>query len=402
MVIQIVRFPEPLNINSKTFINQTMKKSTIHSALRILAIVLGITVASQASARYFHNPSASVQYRVVKIETPAMGLSVFGTFNTAGPEMGMLRIPMMPSVMTAKTGLFDGGHEGDDDTTNGGDTTDNGGPHDGDTTDMGGGHGHDGDTTDMGGGDKDTTDVGDTTGGDHGGNGGHDGNDTVDCHHHGDDDTTSVNDTNAHNLFNGGRQSIMMKSHGTGANVVIQFTNNLTTSVTVSNMSLASGKYFTIVSGAPTAHSPVKLPPGKSISMKVAFKSADYALHSDQLQVTSNSTQALSTITLSGIQIASASVSNSIPAGVTITALPNPMTSRLKVDLSGVNSAAVVIYDISGKTVLSTSITSSEWIWNGTATDGSMLLSGTYIVRLTGTSTEGAPYVMTQKIILAR
>ncbi len=373
-----------------------MKKSTIHLALRILAIVLGITVASQASARYFHNPAASVQYKLVKIETPAMGLSVFGTFNTAGSEIGMLRIPMMPSALTTKSGLFDGGHDGED-TTDDNDTTDNGGSHDGDTTDIGGGHGHDG----NGG---DTTDVDDTTGGgDHHGNSDNDGNDTVECpHHHGDDDTTAVNDTNDHNLFNGGRQSIVMKSHGNGANVLLQFTNNLTTSVTVTNMALTTGKYFTIVSGAPTVHNPAKLAPGQSISMKVAFKATDYALHTDQLQVTSNSSQALSTITLSGVQVAAASVSNNIPAGVTITALPNPMTSRLKVDLTGVNSAAVVIYDISGKTVLSTSITSSEWVWNGTATDGSLLVAGTYIVRITGLSTEGAPFVTTQKIILAR
>ncbi len=370
-----------------------MKNSTIHLALRILAIVLGITIASHASARYFHNPSASVQYKVVKIETPAMGLSAFGTFNTAGSDIGMLRIPMMPSALTTKTGLFDGGHDGED-TTDGGDTSDNGGPHDGDTTDMGGGHGHDGD--------KDTTDVGDTTdGGDH--NGGQDGNDTIECpHHHGDDDTTAVNDTNDHNLFNGGHQSIVMKSHGNGANVVLQFTNNLTTSVTVTNMSLVSGKNFTIVSGAPSIYRPAKLAPGQTISMKVAFKSTDFVLHTDQLQVTSNSSQVLSTITLTGIQVAAASVSNSLPIGVTITALPNPMTSRLKVDLSGVNSAAVAIYDINGKTVLSTSITSTEWIWNGTATDGSALVAGTYIVRLTGLSTEGTPFLSTQKIILAR
>jgi hypothetical protein len=378
-----------------------MRNSTIHSVIRILAIVLGITVASQASARYFHNPSAAPQYKVVKIEAPATGLSVFGTFNTAGPELGMLRIPMMPSAMTTKTGLFDGGHEGDDDTTDGGDTTHHGGPGDGDTTDMGGDHGHDGDndTSDSG-------NAGDTTHcGDHGGNGDHDGNDTVDCGHHGhadNDDSTAVGDTTLHTLFGGGHQSIIVKSHGSGANVVLQFTNNLSTSVTVSNMSLVSGKNFTIISGAPTAMKPVRLSPGRSISVKVAFKASDYALHTDQLQVSSNSAQPVSSISLSGVQVAAASVSNSIPAGVTITALPNPMTSRLKVDLTGISSAAVVIYDISGRTVLSTSITSSEWIWNGTATDGSMLVAGTYIVRISGMSTEGAPYITTQKIVLAR
>jgi hypothetical protein len=361
-----------------------MRNSTLHSALRILAIVLGITVASQASARYFHNPSANTD-RIMKITyTPATG---FTSFNNASSELGMLRIPV-PSFAPMMV-FCGGGHD-----STGGDTTGGSGN---DT--LGGGNGDHGN---GGPGNHDGDDGGDST---HAGNDtSHWGNDTIECggHHHADNDTTAVTDTNAHTLFNGGNESITVKSHGAGANIVLTFTNNLRTSVTVSNMALASGRYFTIISGAPSKRNPVKLPPGGSISLKVAFNAADYIVHTDQLVVATNSASATNTIALQGVQIASASVSNSLPSGVTITALPNPMTSRLKVDLSGVNSAAVVIYDISGKTVLSTSITSSEWIWNGTASDGSMLVAGTYIVRLNGTSTEGAPFVTTQKIILAR
>ena len=237
--------------------------------------------------------------------------------------------------------------------------------------------------------------------GDHG----HDGNDTVECGHHGhadNDDSTNVNDTAQHALFNGGHQSIVIKSHGHTANVTFLFTNNLATNVTITGMSLTTGKNFTITGGAPTLMKPAKLAPGASISLKVAFNAMDYVVHTDQLQVTSNSAQTPTTIALQGILLAAASVSNTLPSGVSITLLPNPMTSRLKVDLSGVSNASAAIYDMTGKEVLSTSISSNEWIWNGTANDGSSLLSGTYLVRLSGTSTDGASFVSTQKIILAR
>jgi hypothetical protein len=399
-VIYLIRYssfsrtPEKL---TKSFIIKPMRISTLHSIFRVLAIVLGISIASQASAKYFHNPAASGQFKMVNVEyTPNADFSTFGTFNTAAPVFsGILRVPILSFAPLSFCG---GGRD-----SSGGDTT--GGPGD-DSLDGGdgnhgfgdGGH-HDGDNDSTGAG-SDTTGGG-CPGGGHGGDSTNWANDTVDCgHHHG--DTTVVTDTNTHTLFNGGRQSIVVKSHGTGANVVLQFTNNLTTSVTITNMSLISGKYFTIISGAPTTRRPVRLASGASITLKVAFNAADYVVHTDQLQVASNSSQTASTISLSGMQIAAASVSNAIPAGVSVTLLPNPMTSRLKVDLTGVSSASAVIFDINGKQVFTSPIASGEWIWNGTATDGSMLLSGTYIVRLTGMSAEGAPFISTQKIILAR
>ena len=79
----------------------TMKKSTTHSALRILAIVLGISVASQASARHFRVSGAS-EYRIVNINyTPATDNSVFAIFNTAGSGFsGTLRTPLLPKMTT--------------------------------------------------------------------------------------------------------------------------------------------------------------------------------------------------------------------------------------------------------------------------------------------------------------
>ncbi|MFI5263863.1 MAG: T9SS type A sorting domain-containing protein [Candidatus Kapaibacterium sp.] len=385
-----------------------MKISTLHSGLRILAIVLGISVASQASAKYFSHPASSSEFRTVKVEyAPATGLSLFGALNNSGSgSMGILRIPV---AQIASPILRDGGHDGDhggDDTTGGGDTTDgDGGHHDGDNDSTGNGGPHDGDTT--GGNFGDTTNCGgDSTGHhDHGHFGGGDGNDTIDCpHHHADnDDSTNVNDTNALALFGGSHKSVFVKSHGTQANVTFTFTNNLPSSVTISSLTLASGKNFAIASAIPTRNRPAIIAAGASIVVKIAFKATDINLHTDQLLVQSGSMQMPNTITLQGQQIASvASVASSLPPGVTITMSPNPMTSSIKVALTNVTNASAVIYDMTGKQVVSAPINSGQWIWNGTASDGTSLLSGSYLVRLTGISTDGSAFSTTQKIILAR
>jgi hypothetical protein len=357
-----------------------MKISTLYRTLRILAIVLGISVASQVSAKYFYHPAASSQTRTVKIEyAPTTDLSVFGTFNNA--NSGSLRILRIPVPSFAVMAFCGSGRD-----SSGGDTTGGNDSLDGDH-----GHGgfgdHEGDD-DSSGGNNDTT---------------HWGNDTIDYgHHHADnDDSTNVNDTNAHTLFNGGRQSIYVKTHSNQASVTFTFTNNLTSSVTISNIALASGRNFAITSGAPTHYNPSRLAPGAKINLKVAFTATDYSIHTDQLLIQSNSSQTASTITLQGQQVtAAASVANSLPAGVTITMAPNPMTSSMTVNLVGVTSASAAIYDLVGKQVISTPINSSQWIWNGTAKDGTTLLSGTYIVRLSGLSADGSPFVSTQKIVL--
>src|SRR5438067_2396636 len=97
-----------------------MKKSTVHSMLRVFAVVLGISVASQASARHFRAYDAS-DYKLVKVEMAPV-TSVFGTFNTSSTSyIGMLRVPVSPAMQPI---LMDGGdHDGDRGDTDDGDDT---------------------------------------------------------------------------------------------------------------------------------------------------------------------------------------------------------------------------------------------------------------------------------------
>ncbi|MEI8134472.1 MAG: T9SS type A sorting domain-containing protein [bacterium] len=377
-----------------------MKKTLLRQGLFLSLVLIGISVSSQSFARHFVR---TTEYRTVQVNfTPATDNSVLADFTSSGTSFsGILRLPA--SVPTSPI-LFDGGEHGhhgeggpdeDDDSLDGQDTL--GGPQDSlddhDGGPNGGGPDMGGDTSHCGG--HDSSDIGE---------GPHDENDTVDCHHHGGndndaDDSTAVVDSNAHTLFGGAKTNIVMKSHGQKATVSLTFTNNLATSVTINRVALASGKYFTIASGAPTKAMTLKA--GASINLKVAFNAADQAIHNDQLVVTSNSAQITNQISIQAQQLSAASVA-SLPTGVSITTYPNPMVTSLKINLNGVTSASAVIFNLSGNQVLSTSLSSSEWNWNGTSADGTLLPAGTYLIRINGVSADNTAFTTTEKIVLAR
>lgn len=384
-----------------------MKTSILRSGLRILLLILGITFASQASARHYYHAAASTTFRSVNIEYVTSAVHNEFGLNTQAPVfIGTLRIPFSPAPSVVLRAYDGGGHDEDDDTTDGGDTTDENDHHGDDSTDVsddstGSDHHHgDDDSTDVADDDStgshDSTDLGDHDDDDD------DENDTIECDHHDDDDSTDVDDSTDHALFNGGHQSIVIRSHNSLVNINFQFVNNLATGVKISGISLSSGKNFTIVSGAPTSMHPANIAAGGRLTLKIAFNANDRNIHTDQLLVQSNSPQTPSTIVLTGQQIASASVPAGLPDGVMITMLPNPMTSSLKTDLAGVEKAFVAVYDMNGKQVFSSALPSGQWIWNGITSDGSALLSGTYIVRISGTSNDNAPFVSTQKVILQK
>jgi flagellar hook assembly protein FlgD len=378
--------------------------------LRILVLVLGISFAAQVSARSYHRYAVK-EYSSVKITSaPIADLSAFGMNMPANSSLsGILLVEKSPSTnLVLPTILRDGGDDNGDDTSGDNDTNGDGDHHhhhgDGDTTNVGdtthdGDHGGGDDSSHSG--DNDSSDFGD-----HDSSGHHDGNDTIDCGHHGhgdnDNDTTTTDDTSGHSFFGGGAQSITFRTHGKNANVNLQFVNNLTTKVTITNLALASGTNFAIVSGAPSVMHPATLAPGARLTLTVKYTATDMNTHSDALVVSSNSTAPLNTISLHGQQIPAASVSNTLPAGVTISMTPNPMSSHLKISLVGTSTAQVAIYDVNGKQLVSTNVTSSEWLWDGTSSSGTAVLSGTYFVRLTGESTDGIAFNTMLKIVLQR
>ncbi len=384
----------------------------------LVALVAAVVIsfASNASAR---SRFSTKEYRSIAVTfTPSAEGTFFGVFTPIIPASGIIYAPVYQSYL----GKFFDGHDHHD-TTDGDDTTgddDHDGDHDGDDTTDHGDDDHDGDhdddTTDVGddttGGDHgdgdhdgDTTDVGDDHGDDDHHDGNHDENDTIDCDdrdddHHGDhdNDTTATHDTTDRAMFGSGSQSIVIKTSGKNALVGLEFVNNQAVNVIVSKIGFASGTNFTIVSGAPNHAS--TLVPGQRITLLVRYTPNGASGQTDQLLITSNSTAPVNPITFKGIQSQTSSVKNALPEGVSLAMAPNPMSANLTVSLAGIAKSTVTVFDINGKTIRTADVTASSWTWDGTATDGTSMRSGTYFVSVSGTSADGTPFAATRKIVL--
>lgn len=394
----------------------------------LVALVAAVVIsfASNASAR---SRFSTKEYRSIAVTfSPSAEGTFFGVFTPIIPASGIIYAPVYQSYL----GKFFDGHDHHD-TTDGDDTTgdddhdgDDDGDHDGDdTTDVGDDDhdgDHDGDTTDVGDDttgddhgdgdhDDDTTDVGDDHGDEDHHDGNHDENDTIDCDdrdndHHGDHDndttvthdTTATHDTTDRAMFGSGSQSIVIKTTGKNALVVLEFVNNQAVSVIISKIELAAGTNFAIVSGAPNHAS--TLVPGQRITLLVRYTPNGASGQTDQLLITSNSTVPVNPITFKGIQSQTSSVKNALPEGVSLAMAPNPMSANLTVSLAGIAKSSLTVFDINGKTIRTADVTASSWTWDGTATDGTSMRSGTYFVNVTGTSTDGTPFASTRKIVL--
>lgn len=93
--------------------------------------------------------------------------------------------------------------------------------------------------------------------------------------------------------------------------------------------------------------------------------------------------------------VAASGVANSLPSDVSFTITPNPATDYINIISSGVRTAEIGIYDLLGKEIASSKTTNWKW-------DASSIGTGSYIVRLTGESIGGDPFVISRRIIISR
>ena len=93
--------------------------------------------------------------------------------------------------------------------------------------------------------------------------------------------------------------------------------------------------------------------------------------------------------------VAASGVANSLPSDVSFTITPNPATDYVNIISSGIRTAEIGIYDLLGKEIASSKTTNWKW-------DASSIATGSYIVRLTGESIGGDPFVLSRRIIISR
>ncbi|MBS1903337.1 MAG: choice-of-anchor D domain-containing protein [Bacteroidetes bacterium] len=212
------------------------------------------------------------------------------------------------------------------------------------------------------------------------------------------DADTHTNDTVIRELYPNEPRVISIESHGDRPTKTFTFTNNLTVDVTVNGVTLKNGTYFQIQSTTP-ATTPFVLHPSDNMTVTVIYTANDKDVHYDTLVINSTHNLLGTGFQLQGVRAATSSVRAEIPSGVTISLTPNPMSSRLVATVTGTTSATIEVYDMLGKQ-LTSSATTGTWVWNATTDAGARVASGSYIVRISGVSTDGIPFVTSKRVVV--
>lgn len=215
--------------------------------------------------------------------------------------------------------------------------------------------------------------------------------------HH--DNDVHTDDTTARPMFPTEKRTLAIESNGTNPTKTFTFTNNLTVDATVKSITLQTGQFFAIQSTNPTP-TPFVLHPNDVLTVTLVYTATDNLVHHDKLIIDADHALLANEFDVQGVKAATSSVRNAVPAGVEITVSPNPMTTSLTANLTGVRSATVEVYDILGAKMFSTSV-ANQWIWNATTTNGAHIAAGSYIVRFSGVTNDGVAFVTSKQVIVA-
>jgi len=173
------------------------------------------------------------------------------------------------------------------------------------------------------------------------------------------------------------------------------FTNNFSTDATVKGISVDSTQYFSIASYSPSP-TPFVLHAGENMNVVVSFIATDHLVHHAHLIIDADHALQTPTFNLEGLSSAAASVAASLPAGVEINVSPNPATDHITVTMTQVSSADIQMYDVLGKPVASIKATANCELPTAN------YVAGSYIIRVSGTSTSGEQFVSSKRIVLTK
>jgi hypothetical protein len=217
-------------------------------------------------------------------------------------------------------------------------------------------------------------------------------------HGHDDHDSGSV----AISLFPDEKQTIGLSNRGIKESYTLLFKNNLDKDVIVQSISLMDGTKFKITETNPST-TPFTLKADETFTVTIEFESADGLLYKDKLIIVSDFAATALEFDLQGINAEKALslVRSTLPEGVSVAIMPNPMRSSATVDFEGVRSAVIDVTDVLGSTIMST-VATGDWKWNGRMSTGAIAPAGTYFVRIQGESTNGERFVTTQRIVMEK
>ena len=181
-------------------------------------------------------------------------------------------------------------------------------------------------------------------------------------------------------------------------NDTITLMNTTASTITINNILIPSNSNLSLVTNMST---PITIGSGQSASIVVEFcgnGTVDQMFQAPLFIATNQSPQPQQ-FTIQAIDPPAASVAESNPVAINFALLPNPSDGEVLFRIPGAATANVEIYDVLGN-LITTMKGTTNLTWNGNGAAGSPVASGQYIVRVTGTDSQGQPYRASRELVI--
>ena len=179
------------------------------------------------------------------------------------------------------------------------------------------------------------------------------------------------------------------------------FVNNGLANTKIVSVGLADpSPEFVVTNITPTNTLPFTLLPGEKMTVSILFTPSQVGkVFFNQLVITTEQGIQSLSYPLQGLRTTTSGVAESSDASVSLTLSPNPATESVAVSVKGAGLIeGRTMTDELGKTIFNyTQPQMSEWKWD---LNRQRVAAGTYFIRVNGKTPEGAPFVVTKRLVV--
>ncbi len=161
--------------------------------------------------------------------------------------------------------------------------------------------------------------------------------------------------------------------------------------------------HFTLEPLGACAGLPMTAIPGEIMAVRISLDAKDSgAIYFNTLRFNLGNGVRPMVYPLEAMRIADqAGVNNVASVPFSFSAIPNPSSGSIKIEISGTDKADIVIYSTDGKPlIIQKSI--SSWTWNGQSSVGINVPSGTYFIRANTLDAKGKEIIKTKQVVIER
>lgn len=163
--------------------------------------------------------------------------------------------------------------------------------------------------------------------------------------------------------------------------------------------------HFTLEPKGACAGLPMTAIPGEIMEVRISLDAKDSgALYTNKLRFNLGNGMAPMVYPVEAMRVADQlGVDANLSSGerFTFSAIPNPSSGNITIQISGTDKADIVIYGTDGKPLMIQKDI-SFWIWNGKSSAGINVPSGNYYIRATAQDAKGKEIIKTKQVVIVR